>query len=84
MSNHTKKASRKRPSVNGPTRQPDDRAPEANGESQSAEEQIRLRAYELYIERGAQPNDDLGDWLRAEGELREGRAYGASSGAALS
>lgn len=32
---------------------------------------IRLRAYELYMERGAQPNDDLGDWLRAERELGE-------------
>jgi hypothetical protein len=36
----------------------------------SLDEQIRLRAYEMYLERGARPNDDLGDWLRAERELR--------------
>ena len=41
----------------------DERAP--------VDEQIRLRAYELYLERGAQPNDDLGDWLQAEREYRE-------------
>jgi len=34
------------------------------------EEQIRMRAYELYLERGAEPNDDLGDWLQAEREYR--------------
>jgi hypothetical protein len=43
------------------------------------DEQIRLRAYELYMERGAQPADDLGDWLRAERELSE--AAGAGAGA---
>ena len=33
------------------------------------DEHIRARAYQLYLERGAQPNDDLRDWLRAEREL---------------
>ena len=46
-------------------------AAEANGAHAGMDEQIRLRAYELYLERGAQPNDDLADWLRAERELRE-------------
>jgi hypothetical protein len=31
------------------------------------DEQIRTRAYQLYLERGAQPNGiDVRDWLRAE------------------
>jgi DUF2934 family protein len=29
---------------------------------------IRMRAYELYLERGDNPTDELGDWLRAERE----------------
>jgi hypothetical protein len=34
-----------------------------------ADEQIRLRAYELYLERGEQPGRELDDWLQAEREL---------------
>jgi hypothetical protein len=30
-----------------------------------------MRAYELYIARGATPGNELGDWLRAERELIE-------------
>ncbi len=30
---------------------------------------IARRAYELYLERGAEPGRDLEDWLRAEAEL---------------
>jgi hypothetical protein len=36
-----------------------------------AEEQIRIRAYELYRERGGQAGDDMADWLRAEREYFE-------------
>jgi hypothetical protein len=32
-------------------------------------EQIRLRAYEIYLERGEQPGRELDDWLQAEREL---------------
>jgi len=32
-------------------------------------EEIRIRAYEIYIERGRQPGHDLDDWLQAEREL---------------
>ena len=32
---------------------------------------IRMRAYELYLERGENPSDALGDWLRAESEYQE-------------
>jgi len=36
------------------------------------EEEIRLRAYDIYLERGGQPGCDLDDWLQAEQELRGG------------
>ena len=32
-------------------------------------EQIRLRAYEFYLQRDAAPGDPVADWLRAEREL---------------
>jgi hypothetical protein len=34
-------------------------------------EQIEVRAYEIYLDRGCQDGDDLADWLAAERELRE-------------
>ena len=39
-------------------------------ENVSTEEQIRLRAYEIYLERGGSDGNDADDWLRAERELR--------------
>jgi hypothetical protein len=33
------------------------------------DEEIRQRAYEIYLERGEQPDRDLDDWLQAEREL---------------
>ena len=33
------------------------------------EEQIRLRAYALYVDRGSEDGHDLDDWLRAEAEF---------------
>ena len=33
------------------------------------EQKIRLRAYETYLERGAQSGHELEDWLQAEHEL---------------
>jgi len=36
-------------------------------------EEIRLRAYEIYLERGSLPGSELDDWLQAEYEL-DGRA----------
>ena len=36
-------------------------------------EEIRLRAYEIYLERGRLPGSELDDWLQAEHEL-DGRA----------
>ena len=34
-------------------------------------EEITLRAYEIYLERGGAPGDALEDWTRAERELIE-------------
>ena len=33
------------------------------------EQEIRRRAYEIYLERGAQSGHELEDWLQAEGEF---------------
>jgi hypothetical protein len=33
------------------------------------EEKIRLRAYEIYLRRGATAGNELDDWLRAESEI---------------
>ena len=35
-----------------------------------SEDDVRLRAYELYVQRGGTPGNDVGDWLQAEQELR--------------
>jgi hypothetical protein len=37
-----------------------------------SEEEIRNRAYEIYMARGGAPGDELEDWLQAERELRLG------------
>ena len=37
-----------------------------------SEEEIRRRAYGIYLERGEKPGCDLDDWLQAEQELRGG------------
>lgn len=34
------------------------------------DEDIRRRAYEIYLDRGEQPGRDLDDWLQAERELQ--------------
>lgn len=72
MSHHSKRTATRKPSVNWRTSLISDQALQVNADHPPADEQIRLRAYQLYTERGAQPTDDLGDWLRAERELGEG------------
>ena len=37
-----------------------------------SEDDVRIRAYELYLQRGATPGNELTDWLQAERELRQG------------
>ena len=41
-----------------------DRLPQA-----VSDQEIRRRAYEIYLERGAQPGRELEDWLQAEREF---------------
>lgn len=38
--------------------------------SEPTMDEIALRAYEIYLERGDAPGSDTDDWLRAERELR--------------
>jgi hypothetical protein len=37
-------------------------------------EEIRLRAYEIHLERGGFPGNELDDWLQAERELQHATA----------
>jgi hypothetical protein len=39
-------------------------------ESSTRGEEIRHRAYELYLERGQEPGRELDDWLQAEREMK--------------
>jgi Protein of unknown function (DUF2934) len=39
-------------------------------EKSARDEDIRRRAYEIYLERGEQPDHELDDWLQAEVELQ--------------
>lgn len=41
-----------------------------NGAAKVSDEQIRERAYQLYLERGRQHGSHEDDWYRAESELR--------------
>jgi Protein of unknown function (DUF2934) len=38
-------------------------------EQSTREQEIRDRAYEIHLQRGAQPGHELEDWLQAEREL---------------
>ena len=50
--------------------QPETAVEEREGLPQSTREQeIRIRAYEIYLQRGRQPGSELEDWLQAELEL---------------
>jgi hypothetical protein len=42
-------------------------------------EQIRIRAHEIYLERGGQPGHDLDDWIQAERDL-EPKVWPAQAG----
>jgi hypothetical protein len=39
-----------------------------------SDDDIRLRAYHRFIERGATPGGDLDDWLEAEKDLKASRS----------
>ena len=44
-------------------------ASEASTGNSARSEEIKRRAYEIYLERGEQPGRELDDWLQAEREL---------------
>jgi hypothetical protein len=48
---------------------PHPQAKQAGGSSLPLEEQVRLRAHELYVERGNESGSEVDDWLQAEEEL---------------
>jgi DUF2934 family protein len=52
---------------------------EASVGSAVRDEDIRLRAYEIYLERGEQPGRELDDWLQAERELERGALWRAQA-----
>jgi hypothetical protein len=57
--------------IAGVTRMPaPTRAKEPAIETLSLEERVRLRAYDLYVERGNESGSELDDWLQAEEEIR--------------
>jgi hypothetical protein len=41
----------------------------AKPKTSPTQEEIALRAYHIYLERGGAPGDPMEDWLRAEQEL---------------
>ena len=43
----------------------------SNDKIELTTDQIRQRAYEIYLRRNAEPGSDVDDWLQAEAELRE-------------
>jgi hypothetical protein len=43
------------------------------------EEKIRLRAYQLYVERGRIDGQALDDWLQAEAEVLGAQKHGSKS-----
>jgi hypothetical protein len=48
-------------------------AENSSADQASTHEQIRRRAYEIYLERDGFPGNELDDWLRAERELERAR-----------
>src|SRR5713101_3731304 len=46
--------------------------------SYELEERIRVRAYQLYLQRGKRNGHALDDWLQAEGEITERRSFRAA------
>lgn len=41
----------------------------STGKNQPTRDEIALRAYNIYLERGCAPGNELEDWTRAEREL---------------
>lgn len=58
------------------------RAEDTSPNHTPSREEIRLRAYEIYLERGGVPGNELDDWLQAEGEL-ESAALRKANGSSI-
>ena len=70
LKKETNMASKAETSGSTDHRQPETEVAERERFSQSTSEQeIRQRAYEIYLKRGGQPGSELEDWLQAEREL---------------
>ena len=54
------------------------RRKEASASHRPTHDQISRRAYQIYLERGACPGNELDDWLRAERELESIALYARS------
>lgn len=54
------------------------RAKESPDETLSLEERIRVRAFELYLERGEQSGSEVDDWVQAEQEILHAQEESAS------
>lgn len=52
----------------------------ARGGTADMEDEVRRRAYELYLARGGQPGREFEDWYAAEQEVRARRAAAPASG----
>jgi hypothetical protein len=65
----TESASQNESPIAGPV-SPD--APADNGGAIDPHDRIAMRAYELYLQRGAADGGDFDDWLAAERELASG------------
>jgi Protein of unknown function (DUF2934) len=47
------------------------RAEDTSANRAPSHDEIRRRAYEIYLEGDGHPGDELDDWLRAESELQK-------------
>ena len=48
---------------------------DASAGQRPTHDQIKRRAHQIYLERGARPGNELDDWLRAERELERISLY---------
>ena len=53
---------------------------ESSAGNSAREEEVRRRAYEIYLEGGEQPGRELNDWLQAEHELEPRLVLSAQAG----
>lgn len=50
---------------------PEEKTGEASIWNEVSENDIRRRAYEIYLDRGQKPDTELDDWLQAEREIEQ-------------